>query len=113
MPKGIHPRLASRFQSKQRLPRQLDGANRHLLSSDGIGSRLTLTIIDYSTAFDSVSHTYIDQALKEAGTSNKQGQSHVHKRTFTRRLASLYATSPTADGAQVKSKKFGIRRGIL
>ena len=35
------------------------------------GRRLSITYIDYSAAFDSVSHRFIDRALKEAGVSNK------------------------------------------
>ena len=36
-----------------------------------LGEELTLTFIDYSASFDSVSHKFIDRALKEAGASNK------------------------------------------
>ena len=36
-----------------------------------LGKSLTVVFVDYSTSFDSVSHKFMDTALKEAGVSTK------------------------------------------
>lgn len=35
------------------------------------GEAIAVTFIDYSAAFDTVSHKFLDKALEEAGMSNK------------------------------------------
>ena len=71
--------------------------------------KLILTFIDYSAAFDSVSHRFLDEALKKAGTSNKS-------RAMFRAMyeaASAYTAIADTDGGKVRSKKFQINRGVV
>ena len=35
-----------------------------------LGYKIAITFIDYSAAFDSVSHKFLDQTLKAAGATN-------------------------------------------
>ena len=74
-----------------------------------LGESIAITFIDYSAAFDSVSHRFIDVALQEAGMT-------VKIRAMFRAIykaASAYTTIPTADGKQVKSDSFDIARGVV
>ena len=45
-----------------------------------LGRNITLTFIGYSVAFDTVSHTFLDDALRRAGRCIKQNQSDVQDR---------------------------------
>ena len=74
-----------------------------------LGERIAITFIDYTAAFDSVSHRFIDTALKEAKVS-------VKIRAMFRAIyqaASAYTTVSSADGKQVKSNTFTICRGVV
>lgn len=74
-----------------------------------LGETITVTFIDYSTAFDSVSHHFLDTTLKDAGVP-------VKLRAMFRavyRSASAYTTVATADGKKVKSDTFPINRGVV
>ena len=64
-----------------------------------LGESLTLTFIDYSAAFDSVSHKFIDRALKEAGASNKVRS--MFRNVYS--AAPAFTTTPSTDGGRVKS----------
>ena len=73
------------------------------------GQSICATFIDYSAAFDSVSHNFIDSALADAGASIK-----------TRRLfraiyqaASAVTKVQGVDGKVVYSTPFPIRRGVV
>lgn len=73
------------------------------------GATLYATYIDYSAAFDSVSHKFIDAALKKAGASNK---SRALFRAIYKAASAVTKVSST-DGTEVKSKPFPIRRGVV
>ena len=68
-----------------------------------------MTFIDYSAAFDSVSHKFVDEALIECNVSNKI-------RAMFRAVylsASAYTTVKAPDNKSVKSEVFDIRRGVV
>ena len=74
-----------------------------------IGRQLYVTFIDYSAAFDSVSHKFLDAALKEAGASDKS-------RALFRAIykaASAVTEIPSTDGEKVCSDSFRIDRGVV
>ena len=73
------------------------------------GKTLYTTFIDYSAAFDTVSHKYIDKALKKAGASNKS------RAIFRAVYASASAVIKTAstDNEVVMSDPFPINRGVV
>ena len=74
-----------------------------------LGRNITLTFIDYSVAFDTVSHTFLDDALRRAGASNKVRA--MFKTVYS--SASTFTTALDTDGKKVKSDIFPIRRGVL
>ena len=73
------------------------------------GEELFATFIDYSAAFDSVSHKFLDRALKEAGASNKT------RSMFRAMYAAASAATKVVgtDNRQVLSAKFPINRGVV
>ena len=73
------------------------------------GETLYATYIDYSAAFDSVSHKYLDRALKEAGASDK---SRALFRAIYDRASAVTKVAST-DGNVVTSDPFPINRGVL
>ena len=73
------------------------------------GEQVVATFIDYSAAFDSVSHRFLDEALKKAGASNKS-------RTMFRamyKVGSAFTAIADTDGGKVRSKKFQINHGVV
>ena len=73
------------------------------------GRKLYVSFIDYSAAFDSVSHKFIDKALKAAGASPKS-------RALFRAIyeaASATTRVQGTDGAEVLSESFPINRGVV
>ena len=75
-----------------------------------LGRSLTAVFIDYRAAFDSVSHKYVDTALKRAGAS-------VKARAMFRAIykaAAAYTEAVGADNKKVQCDNFNIgRRGVL
>ena len=73
------------------------------------GKELCITFIDYSAAFDSVSHKYIDTTLQEAGASIKT------RRMFRAIYQAASAVTKVNDtnGKISYSDSFPIRRGVL
>jgi hypothetical protein len=74
-----------------------------------LGKKMCATYIDYSAAFDTVSHKFIDKALKAAGASNKS-------RALFRAIyeaASATTKVPSTDGTEVLSAPFSIDRGVI
>ena len=74
-----------------------------------MGKPLALVFVDYSAAFDSVSHKFVDTALKEAGATAKV-------RSICRAIykaASAFTSVAGADGKQVRCDNFQIERGVL
>ena len=73
------------------------------------GKSIYVSFIDYSAAFDSVGHKFLDRALARAGASNKT-------RSIFRSIYSV-ANAKTAvqgvDGAKVLSNSFRISRGVV
>ena len=70
---------------------------------------IAITFIDYSAAFDSVSHRFLEEALVKAGAS-------VKVRAMFRAVyssASAFTTVPAPDGEVAKSAVFGIKRGVM
>ena len=68
-----------------------------------------VTYIDYTAAFDSISHKFMDTTLADAGASNK---SRALFRAIYKAASAVTKVSST-DGAEVKSKPFPIRRGVV
>ena len=71
-----------------------------------LGKSVALTFVDYSAAFDSVSHKFIDATLERAGASNKI-------RAMFRAVylaATAFTTVKGPDYTAVKSAEFRIRR---
>jgi hypothetical protein len=73
------------------------------------GEELVATFIDYSAAFDSVSHRFLDEALKKAGASNK---SRAMFRAMYK-VASAHTVVADTDGGKVRSETFQINRGVV
>ena len=73
------------------------------------GKELALTFIDYSAAFDSVSHKFIDQALADAGAKPKTRA--MFRAVY--RAASAMTKVEGPDGKQVFSMAFPVRRGVI
>ena len=73
------------------------------------GRQIYVTFVDYSAAFDSVSHKFLDRALAAAGASNKS------RALFRAIYEAASATTKVAgtDGATVMSETFQINRGVI
>ena len=73
------------------------------------GKEICATFIDYSAAFDSVSHKFIDATLKDANASIKT------RRMFRAiyNAASAVIRVDGVDGKRTMSESFLIRRGVL
>ena len=73
-----------------------------------LGKKITITFVDYTAAFDTISHKFIDRALKEAGATVKIRSIFraVHK------AVSTCVTTKSSDGV-IKSNSFKTRRGVL
>ena len=73
------------------------------------GENLSVTFIDYSAAFDSVSHKFLDRSLKNAGASRKT------RAIFRAIYAAAEGTARVRglNGNQVYSASFKVRRGVI
>ena len=73
------------------------------------GKKLYVTFIDYKAAFDSISHKFLDEALRQAGASNKS------RAMFRAMYKSASATVKVADvdGGTIMSNPFTIDRGVI
>lgn len=78
-----------------------------------IGRSLAIVFVDYSAAFDSFSHKFIDKALQEAG--GVPGASPKVRAIVRAIYKSVCAFTSVKgeDGKQVKCDKFQIDRGVL
>ena len=74
-----------------------------------LGKTLALTFIDYATAFDSVSHKFIDSALQMAGVGNKERV--IFKEIY--KSASAFTSVNAVDGKTVDSDTFPVKRGVV
>ena len=74
-----------------------------------LGKSLSAVFIDYRAAFDSVSHKYVDTALKRAGASTK---ARAMFRAIYKAAAAFTEVSGT-DGKKSRCDNFGIGRGVL
>ena len=73
------------------------------------GKRLFVTFIDYSASFDSVSHKFLDQALKKVGATNK---SCALFRAIYKEASAMTKVAST-DGKMVASDPFQVNRGVI
>ena len=73
------------------------------------GKTLFTTFIDYSAAFDTVSHKFIDTALEDAKASNKSRS--LFRAVY--KTATAVTKVPTTDGKEILSAPFPINRGVL
>ena len=73
------------------------------------GETLYVTYIDYSAAFDTISHKFLDRALKKAGASDK---SRALFRAIYARASAVTKVAST-DGSDITSEPFPIRRGVI
>ena len=74
-----------------------------------LGKSLAVVFVDYSAAFYSVSHKFVDTALKEAGVSIKVRAIVL----AIYKSASAFTSVKGADNKQVKCDSFQISRGVL
>ena len=74
-----------------------------------LGESIAITFIDYSTAFDTVSHRFLDETLAEAGAPVKVRA--IFRVVYS--SASALTSVPALDGMKVKSDVFCIRRGVV
>ena len=74
-----------------------------------MGEKLTAVFVDYSSTFDTVSHKFVDTTLQEMGASNKVRA--MFRAIYNAALA--FTTVKGADGQEVKSTSFPIRRGVV
>ena len=70
---------------------------------------LVLVFIDYSSAFDSVFHKFVDEALKKAGASPKVRA--IYRVIYS--AAAAFTSVPEVDNEKVKCEPFSIDRGVL
>ena len=68
-----------------------------------------LTYVDYSAAFDTVSHKFLDKALAEANAPIKVRA--MFRAVYS--AASAFTTVPKPEGKRAKSDVFKIRRGVV
>ena len=74
-----------------------------------LGESIAITFVDYSTAFDTVSHKFFDEVVEATGAP-------VKIRALFRAIydsASAFTTVPGTDGKTVSSVTFPINRGVL
>ena len=73
------------------------------------GKDLIVTFIDYTVAFDSTSHKFLDSSLKAAGASRKT------QVIFRAVYAAAQGTARVRglDGNHVYSETFEVRRGVI
>ena len=75
-----------------------------------LGRSLTAVFIDYRAAFDSVSHKYVDTALKRAGASAKARA--MYRAIY--KAAAAYTEATDADGKKIRCDNFfNTGRGVL
>ena len=74
-----------------------------------LGRAITAVFIDYRAAFDSVSHKFVDQALKKAGASVKARA--MYRAIY--RAAAAYTESLGADNKRSRCDNFNVGRGVL
>jgi hypothetical protein len=68
-----------------------------------------LTFIDFVSAFDTVSHKFLDEALREAGATEKVRG--VFRAIYSAATASVRVRSQ--EGEEVHSRQFGVSRGVV
>ena len=73
------------------------------------GKKLALTFIDYTAAFDSVSHKFVDSTLEKCKVTNKLRA--IFRAVYL--SASAFTTVKAPDNKTVKSGSFDIRRGVV
>ena len=71
--------------------------------------KLFVTFIDYTAAFDSVSHKFLDKALDAAGASNKCRS--IFRAIYSKATARTKVSD--TDGKTVLSDAFPVRRGVV
>ena len=74
-----------------------------------LGKKIAVTFIDYTAAFDTVSHLFIDEALAKAKVSTKV-------RAMFRAIyhaATAFTAVKSTDGGNVNSASFPINRGVV
>ena len=74
-----------------------------------MGESIAISFVDYSAAFDTISHKFLDEALEAAGAP-------VKIRAIFRAMydaASAFTTVPDTDGKVTPSLTFPINRGVL
>ena len=69
-----------------------------------------VTFLDYRAAFDSVSHKFLDEALGEAGCSNKTRA--IFRGIYQSASAVVRAKMP-GDESEATSKPLDVRRGVV
>ena len=73
------------------------------------GREMAATFIDYSAAFDTVSHKFLDLTLKDAGASTKTRS--IFRAVYN--AASAMTKVQSTDGEVVMSNPFPINRGVV
>lgn len=71
-----------------------------------MGRTVSLIFIDYTEAFDLMSHKFFDKVLKDAGVNNKE-------RAVFRAIYSSVSAYTAVSDTSIKSAVFPIRRGVV
>ena len=74
-----------------------------------MGKTLYVTFIDYTAAFDSVSHKFLDEALQRAGASAKSRA--LFRAVYV--VANAVTKVTGTDGKEIFSEPFAINRGVI
>ena len=76
-----------------------------------LGEQIAFTFIDYSTAFDKVSHEFLDDTLAEARAPVKVRA--MFRAVYAAATSYTIVPVPAPDGKSVKSDVFHIKRGVV
>ena len=74
-----------------------------------MGKAIAAVFIDYTAAFDSVSHKFVDLALEKAGVSTKARA--MFRAVY--KAAAAFTDVASVYGKKVRSNRFNINRGVL
>ena len=82
-----------------------------LAQADGdAGNKAVITFIDFVAVFDSISHRFLDEALKEAEASDK---SRAVFRAIYKSATAVVRVSPPGGGDKVLTGPFPADRGVI
>ena len=75
------------------------------------GENLVVTYIDYSAAFDSISHKFLDKSLKKAGASRKTRA--IFRAIYDAAEGTARVRGLNGNNIYIYSESFKVRRGVI